>query len=642
MATLSASMPVQPDLPKSVFFSLALGAVGVVFGDIGTSPLYAFREALGAAGVVGAAEILGVLSLAIWALILIVTVKYVLFLMRMSNQGEGGVLSLMALAQKAMFGRTRTILLLGALGAALFYGDAIITPAISVLSAVEGLKTIPALSDHVGLPTILIVSTVILAGLFMIQARGTDSVAKLFGPICAVWFLVIGGLGLVHLMDAPQVLAALNPLHGVQFVTSHGMIGLAVLGAVFLTVTGAEALTADMGHFGRAPIQAGWLLLVFPALCLNYFGQGAFALKTLETAAQHGHAFKNQDWFFLMAPEAFRPALVVLATMATVIASQAVITGAFSLTQQAVQLGLLPRMDIRRTSGAHAGQIYIPRINGMLFVGVLFLVMAFKTSSGLAHAYGIAVTGTMVVTTILAFVVVRRLWNWSLPVAVLAIAPFLALDVTFFGANALKIMSGGFVPLALAGGLCVVMGVWVRGVERLAAKVAPQSLSLADLLASLNPKSVYRAPGTAIFLSSDPDVVPVALMHNLKHNKVLHEKNAILTIKTVNRPHVDPEDRLSLTWAAPDFAKVVLNYGYMEAPNVVEALTACRGRGLPFDLMTASFFLSRRTIVRLASSKTPLWQDKLFASLNKNAADPTTYFHIPPGRVVEMGAQVAV
>ena len=643
MASLSSAAHVIPGPSKSQFRALTIGALGVVFGDIGTSPLYAFREALNQSGAaIGRPEILGMLSLALWALILIVTIKYVMFLMRADNEGEGGVLSLMALAQKAFQRRTVVLFSLGALGAALFYGDAVITPAISVLSAVEGLKTIPSLSAHIDTPQVLIISVGILTALFQIQARGTAKVAGLFGPICILWFLAIGLIGLMHVKDDWSVLAAINPFYGIRFVATHGFVGLLALGAVLLTVTGAEALTADMGHFGRKPIQFGWLVLVFPSLLLNYFGQGALALAALEKARLAHHAFENGDWFFLMAPPLLRAALVVLATIATIIASQAVITGAFSLTQQAIHLGLLPRMDIRQTSGEQAGQIYIARINGMLFVGVLFMALAFRNSSALAHAYGIAVTGTMVVTTCLAFLVARHVWKWRLWVCVAAITPFLLLDLGFFGANALRIVEGGWVPLTLALALCAVMWTWVRGSKLLTSKIARQSLTVADLLASLNPKSVFRAPGTAVFLSSDPEIAPVALMHNLKHNKVLHQHNVIVTVKTTTAPHVPERDRLSVTWAAPDFAKVVLNFGYMETPDVPAALMDGRNRGLKVEALSTSYFLSRRTLVRSVQSDLPVWQDRLFMFLSKNATAPTPYFRIPAGRAVEMGAQVAL
>jgi KUP system potassium uptake protein len=619
-----------------------LGSVGVVFGDIGTSPLYAFRDALGQStkGAVQADAVMGVVSLALWALILVVTVKYVFFLMRADNRGEGGVLSLMALAQGGARGRTSTIFFLGCAGAALFFGDAIITPAISVLSAVEGLRTVPALAPHATPARLMILGVAILAGLFAIQSRGTARVGRFFGPVCLVWFLTLGALGATHISGAPQILGAISPHHGVMFLATHGAVGFFVLGTVFLTVTGAEALSADMGHFGRKPIQAAWLALVLPALALNYLGQGAFVLNAL--AGARGAPVLNADWFYLMAPEALRIPLVLLAMAATVIASQAVITGAFSLTQQAIQLGLLPRMTILRTSETQAGQIYIPQVNLMLAIGVLLLVAIFKSSTALAHAYGLAVTGTMAVTTALAFIVVRRHWKWSLPAALALIGPLFAIDLIFLTANAARVFEGGFVPLLIGAALFVVMLAWVRGSEILARKAAADTPLLADLLPALAARSAWRAPGTAVFLTSDPDHVPGALLHNLKHNRVLHENNLIVSVRTADAPRVAPADRAQVDPIAPGFTRVVLTYGFMESPNVPRALAKLRKHGIAFDIMATSFFVGRRTVVRARHSSMPPWLDRLFIAMAKNAANPTEFFRIPPGRVVEMGTQVSV
>jgi KUP system potassium uptake protein len=630
---------------KVGFAALAVGSVGVVFGDIGTSPLYAFKAAMDEALAGGGATrvgILGVVSLALWALILVVTVKYVLFLMRADNRGEGGVLSLMALAQSALGRRTPLIFALGCMGAALFYGDAVITPAISVLSAMEGMKTVPQLHAVVNNSTVLLSAVVVLVLLFIAQARGTAKVATLFGPVMVVWFLAIGGLGLMHLADDPKVIFALSPHYAFEFLLRHGLTGFMVLGAVFLTVTGAEALYADMGHFGRWPIQAAWLFFALPCLALNYLGQGAYALKAYELAVASGHALASQDWFFLMIPPPMRVFMLVLAAAATVIASQAVITGAYSLTQQAIQLGLLPRMTITRTSEAHSGQIYLPQINSMLLVGVLVLVVLFQSSDNLSHAYGLAVTGTMVVTTCLSFVVVRYLWRWKLWQAVAFVAPFITLDCTFLAANALKIVSGGWVPLLIGGSLFTLMATWVRGVQILTEKARRDSVSLTELTEILRVRAPHRVPGAAIFLTSEPDTAPVALMHNLKHNKVLHEKNVILTVRTTETPRVDDDQRLNIEPINDDFKKVTVNYGFMESPNLPKALALCRKQGLKFDIMATSFFLGRRSVVPSAHSGMPLWQDKLFIYLMKNAANPTEFFKIPPGRVVELGAQVTV
>jgi KUP system potassium uptake protein len=630
---------------KASMLALSVGAIGVVFGDIGTSPLYAFHDALAqaaAGGGVSRVDVLGVLSLALWALILVVTVKYVLFLMRADNNGEGGVLSLMALTQRALGRRTMLIFVLGVIGAALFYGDSVITPAISVLSAVEGLKTIHALHGMVTTRVTMVVSIVILLGLFMVQSRGTQKVANAFGPIMCVWFVLIGGLGVWHMFAHPGVFAALNPWFGVKFLIAHGFTAFLVLGAVFLTVTGAEALYADMGHFGRWPIQSAWLFFCLPALMLNYFGQGAMAIDAVDTARLHHHAIEDVNWFFIMAPDAFRPYFVVFAAVATVIASQAVITGAFSLTQQAVQLGLLPRIDIKRTSETLAGQIFVPQINTLLMLGVLVVVILFRTSDALSNAYGLAVTGTMVVTTSLAFIVERRLWKWSFLASAAFILPFITLDMTFLASNALKVAHGGWFPLGVGVSLFLVMWTWTKGAQILTDKTRRDSIPIADLVEMLKARPPHRAPGTAIFLTSDPDVAPVALMHNLKHNKVLHEKNVLLTVKTLDQPRVPEADRVTMETINSDFRKITVAYGFMETPNVPKALGVCRKQGLKFDIMSTSFFLGRRSVVPSAQSGMPLWQDKLFIFLMKNAANPTDFFHIPPGRVVELGAQVTV
>ncbi len=630
--------------PKAIAF-LTIGAIGVVFGDIGTSPLYAFREAFGQAAADGATieEILGVLSLALWSLILVVTIKYITFLMRADNDGEGGVLALMALAGRGLGKRTGIVMLLGATGAALFYGDAILTPALSVLSAVEGLRSIPG-QEGISITTIHIITVAILIGLFAIQSRGTAAVSKLFGPICVIWFLAIGGLGLYHIGDDPGVLGAISPHHAINFMFNHGIVGLFVLGAVFLTVTGAEALTADMGHFGRFPIRLGWFLLVFPALTLNYLGQGAFAMATLKAAEASGTAFDGKtDWFFLMAPENLRIGLVIIAALATIIASQAVITGAFSLTQQAVQLGLLPRMRIRQTSADQIGQIYLPVVNWLLLIGVLIFVFGFGTSSAMAAAYGIAVTGTMVVTTCLAYFVVRHLWKWSLAKSLLVIVPFLTLDTIFFGANILRVIEGGWVPLALAAGLGLIIWIWVRGKSLIQLHQHAEGIAFADLIKPLAARPPHRVEGTAVFLTSDPDVAPPALLHNIKHNKILHRRNMIATVKTTGTPHVSPEDRVSIERIDENFERITLRYGFMDQPDVPRDLALdCSGKGSIDNPMQVSFFIGRNTLRASASEGLPLWQDHVLLFLQRNASDPTDFFNIPPNRVVELGVQVTV
>ncbi len=635
---------VGPHLKRAGFWGLTLGSVGVVFGDIGTSPLYAFNAAIGQAAhdPVTRPAVLGVVSLAIWALLIVVTAKYVLFVMRADNKGEGGILSLMALAQRALGRRTTLVFIMGLVGAALFYGDAVITPAISVLGAFQGMQDIPEIRHLIKPEYITIAAFVLLIGLFMVQARGTASIAKLFGPVMVVWFLTISVLGLYHLADDPGVLWALSPHFAVEFMLRHGLVGFLVLGSVFLTVTGAEALYADMGHFGRWPIQAAWLFFALPCLAINYLGQGAFVLKALSYTTAHHLPFKNLDWFFVMAPPVLRLPLVLLSVFASLIASQAVITGAYSLSQQAILLGLLPRMDVKRTSETQSGQIYLPQINTFLMVGVLVLVVVFQNADNLTNAYGLAVTGTMLVTTVLAYIVARHMWKWRLGPLLLLIIPFVIIDSVFLAANGLKIASGGWLPLLIGGSLFLIMSTWVRGSHLLTDKTRREAVPLADLIDILRARAPHRVPGTAIFLTSDPDMAPVALMHNLKHNKVLHEKNIVLTVRTAETPRVAQKDRLQIVPVNDDFKKLTLNYGFMESPNVPKALQLCRKQGLKFDIMSTSFFLGRRSVVPSAHSGMWLWQDKIYIFLLKNSANPTDFFHIPPGRVVELGAQVKV
>ncbi len=637
--------PAPHPTPHPALIALTIGAIGVVFGDIGTSPLYAFREALKLTeeGGIDATEIVGVLSLALWALILVVTIKYVLFLMRADNQGEGGVLALTALARRALGRRSLIAIVLGASGAALFYGDAIITPALSVLSAMEGLRTIPGLEHGIDDDVILFLTIAVLIGLFMIQARGTARVSALFGPVCILWFIAIGGLGIWHIADELSILRVFSPFYGVAFLASHGVTGLFVLGAVFLTVTGAEALTADMGHFGIRPIRIGWFFLVFPALCLNYLGQGAFALAALEHAQASGAVFTNQDWFFLMAPDRFRPWLVGLSLLATIIASQAVITGAYSLTQQAIQLGLLPRLRIRQTSAHHAGQIYLPAINWLLLAGVLVLVVQFRTSSAMAAAYGIAVTGTMVVTTCLAYIVARHRWNWGRPLALAVIVPFLTLDLVFFGANILRVVEGGWVPLVIAAAIGLLIYTWVRGRGIVRAFEERQSVPMADLAAALSRRPPERVDGVAIFLTGNPHNAPGALLHNLKHNKVLHDRNLIVSVRTTDRPIVAVEDRVKMEKIDDNFVIIILTYGFMETPDVPADLGfGAAAVKKPLNPAMTSYFIGRNTLKPAAKEGMPLWQDHIFMFLQRNASDPTDFLRIPPGKVLELGEQVAV
>ncbi len=621
---------------KQGFAALALGALGVVYGDIGTSPLYALRETILAAtgGVENAAVpptvVIGVLSLILWSLVIVVTLKYVVLLMRADNNGEGGILTLVALAQRSL-GRARShlALLLGMIGAGLFYGDTVITPAISVLSAIEGVKLVtPALDDY-----ILWIASVILIGLFVMQSHGTHRVATLFGPIMLVWFLTLAGLGIYHIADDLSVFRSINPYYALLFFRDHAGVALAVLGSVCLAVTGAEALYADMGHFGRGPIRGAWLYVVFPALWLNYLGQGALILSDPS-------AIDNP--FYRLAPQGLLLPFVIMATVATIIASQSVITGAFSLTRQAIQLGLLPRMEIRHTSEQTSGQIYVPRVNLLLLVVVLILVWSFRTSSSLSHAYGISVFGTMVVSSMLAAIVIRRHWGWS-PLATGAlILPFFLVDVSFFSANMLKLFHGGYVPVLLAMALTLMMWTWMRGTKILFDKTRKTDVPLLELVTMLSKSPPARVKGMAVFLTSDPETAPASLLHNLKHNKVLHERNVVLTVRSADTPRVPEEERVRLARITDDFWRVDMVYGYMESPNVPKGLAMLRKQGFKFDIMSTSFFLSRRSIKASPQSGMPIWQDNLFIGLTKSATDATDFFQIPTGRVVEVGTQVTV
>jgi KUP system potassium uptake protein len=610
-----------------------IGSIGVVYGDIGTSPLYAFREAVNAASAGGEATsqaVLGVISAILWALIVVVTLKYVVILLRADNNGEGGTLALMALAQRAVSSQwAGTIVLLGIISGALFYGDAVITPALSVLSAIEGITLVTKAFD----PYVVPITVLILVALFAVQSRGTSRVAAFFGPIMLIWFVIIGIAAVPPILRQPEVVLALNPFLAASFMLNHGLIAFVTLGAVFLAVTGAEALYADLGHFGKKPIQTAWLFVVLPALALNYLGQAALVIANPKAV---------ENPFFLMFPDWALIPMVTLATVATVIASQAVITGAYSLTRQAIQLGLMPRFEIRHTSEAHSGQIYIPRINRMLLIAVMLLVLMFKSSSALASAYGISVTGTMVVTAMMGFVVIWKVWRWSALWAAALIAPFLFLDLTFLAANLLKVWEGGWVPLALGGWVMLLMYTWRRGSRLLWEKSRKLEFPLADLVAMLEKRPPARVPGTAVFLTSDPTSAPTALMHSLKHYKVLHEKNVILTIESAPTPRIDPAERVRLEEVSSTFTKVTLKFGFMESPNVPRALAIARKLGWQFDIMSTSFFLSRRALKPAAHSGMPRWQDHMFIALTRTANDATDYFQIPSGRVVEVGTQVTI
>ena len=620
------------DTPKGVA-ALALGAIGVVYGDIGTSPLYALREALRAVShdtAPTADQVIGVLSIILWSLTLIVTAKYVGFVLRADNRGEGGTLSIMTLAREAVEGPYKWVVLgIGMVGASLFFGDAIITPAISVLSAVEGLEVVsPRFKEFVVPLTVLII-----VGLFAVQSLGTEKVAAVFGPLTALWFVVLGLTGAVHVFDYPAILAALNPWEAVNFLVTHPGVAFAVIGAAFLAVTGAEALYVDLGHFGRRPITLAWFYLVFPCLVINYFGQGAYVIA---------HNRPIDQPLFEMVPDWATLPMVILATLATIIASQAVISGAYSLTRQAIQLQLLPRFQVKHTSETQSGQIFMPRVNTLLLIGVLMLVVGFGSSEKLAAAYGISVTGEMIATSLLLLIVIWRVWKKSVWLALLIAVPFTLLEVLFFAANAAKFLDGGFVSIAVAIMMFVIMWTWTRGSAILFHKTRKSEVPLSVLAEQLERRSPHRVPGTAVFLSADPESAPTALLHSLKHYKVLHEENVILSVKTLPQPRVPIEERVVMDRQGALFTRIVLRFGFMEEPNLPKALAVCRKLGWKFDIMSTSFFLSRRSLKASVHSGMPLWQDKLFIALARNAADATEYFQIPTGRVVEIGTQVTV
>src|ERR1700722_3696771 len=609
--------------------ALFVGALGVVYGDIGTSPIYTLRECLKAAGGGNAtAVVLGLLSLVFWALMIVVTAKYVLFVMRADNDGEGGIMALLGLAAHSENDERRrtALLLIGLAGAALFYGDGMITPAISVLSAVEGLEVAaPMLKSYV-----IPITIVVLIGLFVVQSRGSERIGAYFGPIMAVWFVVLAVAGLMQVLRDPGVLAALNPAHALNFLTGHGWIGFFALGSVFLAMTGAEALYADMGHFGRGPIRLDWFALVLPALVLNYFGQGALVLAHPEAA---------DSPFFKLFPDWGLWPVVLLATAATVIASQAVISGAFSLSQQAMQLGLLPRLDIHQTSEEAIGQVYVPQINWLLMVCVVGLVLSFGASDNLAAAYGIAVAGTMVITSSLLAVVARRLWRWSLPVTVAVIGLFLVVDVAFFVANAAKIPQGGWFPLLIGAVVFMLMSTWRRGRQIVLERTSEDNPPLQQFIARLDPAHLPRVKGTAVYLAARRQTAPYSLLDNLRHNKVLHERIVLLTVVTERVPFVAEAARMKVEPLDKGFTEMSLHFGFAEAPAVPAALEAHRAE-FPIDIAETSFFLGRETPVPTVRPELSVWREKLYAFMGRNAVSASDYFQIPPKRVVELGTQV--
>jgi KUP system potassium uptake protein len=612
---------------------LSLTALGVVYGDIGTSPLYALRECFHGPHAIAAtpANVLGVLSLIFWSLAFVISFKYLAVVLQADNRGEGGILALMALIQRGRVSRgarSRWLVpMLGLFGAALLYGDGAITPAISVLSAVEGLQVATPVFE----PYVLPLTVVILIALFLIQHRGTARVGAVFGPVMVVWFFVLGALGLVHISSAPGVLLAISPAHAADFFSRNEGRGFVVLGSVFLVVTGGEALYADMGHFGRRPIRLAWFVFVLPALLLNYFGQGALLLSAPEASGNP---------FYRMAPAWALYPLIVLATAATIIASQAVISGAFSLSRQAVQLGFSPRIQIEHTSSIEIGQIYVPIVNWALMLSTVALVLGFRTSSAMAGAYGVAVTSTMVITTVLVYLLSREVWGWGRPRALTLTTFFLTFDLAFFGANAIKIPQGGWVPLMLAGGTLLLMSTWKRGreilVQRLREKSVPFDLLLGDLIA----EPPIRVPGTAIFLTGAPDSTPPALVHNLAHNKVLHAQIVLLTIVTEEVPHVSTNERVDVATLGDGFYRVTAHYGFMQDPDVLEVLASCGAAGLHLRLAATTFFLGRETLIATERRDMAIWRENLFSFMSRNALRATAFFKLPPDQVFEVGAQV--
>jgi KUP system potassium uptake protein len=627
-------MQTESQTDNRYLFKLALGALGVVYGDIGTSPLYALRECFSGPHSIPVtpANVLGVLSLIFWTLILLVSIKYLYFFLRADNRGEGGILALLALAFPSRGGPgegrvARGMILVGLFGTALLYGDGIITPAISVLSAVEGL----AVATSVFQPAVVPITIVILVGLFSIQRHGTGKVGNVFGRVTAVWFTVLIVLGIKGIMVAPGVLAAINPFYAIKFFFSSGWAGFIVLGSVFLVVTGAEALYADMGHFGKRAIRIAWFALVLPALALNYFGQGALLLSNPAAA---------QNPFYLLAPGWALYPLVILATAATVIASQALISGAFSLTMQAVQLGYLPRLKIEHTSSTERGQVYLGVINRTLMLACIGVVLLFRSSSNLAAAYGIAVALTMLITTMLFYFAAPRLWGWSPAKTAMIVVPFALLQIAFFGANLLKVSSGGWLPLFVGLSVFTLLTTWKRGRELLGAKLQRATLPLELLFQDIAANPPNTARGTAIYLSGRVGSAPLALLHNLKHNKVLHRRVVFLTISSRDTPYVDDESRLSVETLQEGIYRVIGTYGFMETPDIPKLLKGCKSEGLDLNPNEVSYFLSKETIIPARSPGMPIWRERLFSLMSRNATSPTNFYKLPPSRVIELGMQV--
>ncbi|HVJ61860.1 MAG TPA: potassium transporter Kup [Tahibacter sp.] len=626
-------MTTHADSSNNKLYALALGAIGVVYGDIGTSPLYTLKEAFGVHGVPPTPDnVLGVLSLIFWSLILVVSVKYAIYIMAADNKGEGGIMALTALAHRGVrsSGRARwAIMVFGLFGAALFFGDSVITPAISVLGAVEGLKIAAPALDHYVVP----IAVVVLLILFSFQSRGTAKVGNVFGPIMVLWFVALATLGVIEIMVAPQVLSALSPHYAIQFFAENGKAGFFTLSSVILALTGAEALYADMGHFGKKPIRRAWFAFVLPALMLNYMGQGALLLTNPEAAANP---------FYLLVPQPLLYPMIALATLAAVIASQAVISGAFSVTRQAIQLGYLPRMQVKHTSRETIGQIYLPWINRLLLVLTLAVVVGFRSSTNLAAAYGIAVIGTMAIDSVLVMIVARRIWGWQRHNVALLGGLFCTVDAAFLVANLDKVEHGGWFPLVLGVIVFTVMTTWRRGRELVMRELKQAGLALKPFIESIAEHPPLRVPGTAVFLTAQIDAVPHALLHNLKHNKVLHEQNVMLTVEWLETPTAEPEERIEVVSLGHDFHKLILRYGFAEDPDVPDMLSRCEKAGLTFDMMDTTFFLSRESIVATDRPGMPLWRDRLFAFMARNALPATAFFQIPGNRLIELGTQVEI
>lgn len=617
---------------KQSLTALSIAAIGVVYGDIGTSPLYTLKEVFSPAHGISTSHenVLGILSLIFWSLIIVVSLKYVVFIMRADNKGEGGIMALIALMQRVISTDSKLrwpLLMLGLFGGALFFGDGIITPAISVLSAVEGLEmATPAFK-----PYVIPISLGVLGALFFIQRKGTATVGILFGPIMIMWFLTLAILGTIKIIAYPTVLHALNPMYAYEFFVEHRMHGFLALGAVVLALTGAEALYADMGHFGKHPIRAAWFLFVLPALVLNYFGQGAMLIHDPSAVANP---------FYNLAPDWALYPMVAMATLATVIASQAVISGVFSVTRQATQLGFIPRMDIVHTSAREIGQIYVPMMNWAMLLGVVALIMGFRTSSNLASAYGIAVTGTMAIDTILAFVVVRGMWKWGWPATLAGMLFFLIIDLAFFSANAIKILQGGWFPLAIGVLMFTLMTTWKRGRQILAERQQANSIALLPFLSGISAHPPLRVPGTAVFLTTNLDGVPHAMLHNLVHNKVIHETVILLRVRTRDVPWIPPEERVKVEPVGNEFYLVTVYYGFKDEPDIPQALECVKIHDNGFNMLETSFFLSRETLIATKVPGMALWREKLFVNMARNGSSATAFFHIPTNRVIELGTQV--